>query len=169
MERRQGLLKRLASAPLSRGEVFLGKWLGRLALGLIQIAFALVAGRVLFRMDWGPDLPMVLLIMLGWAGFCSSFGILLGSLARTEGQAIGLGVLAGNLFAALGGCWWPVEIAPAWMQALARLTPAGWTMHALHQLASFQAGPVAALGDLGRLLLLGAIVGWMAARQFKFD
>jgi len=162
-------LKRLASAPLSRGEVFLGKWLGRLTLGLIQIVFALVAGRVLFHMDWGPDLPLVLLVMLGWAGFCSSFGILLGSLARTEGQAIGLGVLAGNLFAALGGCWWPVEIAPAWMQTLAKATPAGWTMHALHQLASFQAGPAAALNDLLLLVLLGAVVAGIAARQFKFD
>jgi hypothetical protein len=169
VERRQGLLKRLASAPLARGEVFLGKWLGRLTLGLIQIAFAMVAGRVLFRMDWGPDLPCVLLVMLAWAGFCSSFGILLGSLARTEGQAIGVGVLAGNLLAALGGCWWPVEIAPAWMQALARATPGGWTMHALHQLTSFQAGPVAVLGDLGLLVLLGAAVAGIAARQFRFD
>ena len=96
-------------------------------------------------------------------------GILLGSLARTEGQAIGVGVLAGNLLAALGGCWWPVEIAPAWMQALARAPPGGWTMHALHQLTSFQAGPVAVLGDLGLLVLLGAAVAGIAARQFRFD
>ena len=42
---------------------------------------------------------------------------------RTEGQAVGIGVLATNVLAALGGCWWPIEITPAWMQTLA-LVPA---------------------------------------------
>ncbi len=169
VERQQGLLKRLASAPMSRGEVFAGKWLGRLALGMVQIVFALIAGGVLFHMNWGPDVPFVLLVLTAWGAFCASFGIVLGSVARTEGQAIGLGVLVSNVFAALGGCWWPMEIAPAWMQAVARALPTGWTMHALHQLASFRAGPTAALGDLVLLLLAAAVMAWIGVRRFRFD
>ena len=38
----------------------LGKWGGRMALGLVQIVFAMIAGMLLFRIDWGGSLPMVL-------------------------------------------------------------------------------------------------------------
>ena len=38
VERRQGILRRLASSPMSRGAVVLGKWGARVTLGFIQIA-----------------------------------------------------------------------------------------------------------------------------------
>lgn len=109
-ERDKGLLRRLASAPISRGEVVAGKWGGRMALGALQIVAALAIGTVLFDMDWGPDFAAVLLVLVAWAGFCASAGLWLGRIARTQGQASGLGVLAANGLAALGGCWWPIEI-----------------------------------------------------------
>ena len=76
VERRQGLLKRLASTPISRGELFAGKWAGRLVLGVAQIVFAMIAGSVLFGMNWGPGLPMILLVLLAFGALCASFGIL---------------------------------------------------------------------------------------------
>lgn len=169
IEREQGLLRRLASAPLSRGEIVLGKWGARMALGLVQIAFALVLGRFLFRVDWGPDIPMVALVLLGWASLCASLALLLGSLARTPGQAIGIGVLASNVLAALGGCWWPIEITPRWMQSLAMFLPTGWTMDALHRLVIFQHGALSALPHVTALVLAALATGWAAARAFRFQ
>ena len=168
-ERDQGLLKRMASTPLSRGEVFTGKWLGRLAVGFVQIVFAMIAAKILFRMTWGPNWPMVMLVLLAWAAVCASLGMGLGTLARTDGQAIGLGVLASNVLAALGGCWWPVEITPPWMQTVAHALPTGWAMNALHQLISFQAGPTTVWPNLAALLALALVAGFLGARRFRFE
>src|SRR5207249_3250229 len=55
IERRRGILRRLASSPISRGAVVLRKWGARMVLGLIQIAFATIAGSVLFHIRWGVD------------------------------------------------------------------------------------------------------------------
>ena len=99
---------------------------------------------------------MVGVVLLGWAAFCASLGLLLGVLARTEGQAVGLGVLFANGLAALGGCWWPIEVTSPGMQALAGWLPTGWAMDAMHQLISYRAGPASAVGGL--LLLLAAAV-----------
>ena len=94
--------------------------------------------------------------------------IVSGNLARTEGQSIGLGVFAANLLAALGGCWWPIEVTPRWAQSLAMVLPTGWTMAALHRLMSFQAGAAAALPH-GILLAVAALaVGWIAIRTFRY-
>lgn len=168
-ERSQGLLRRLASAPMSRGDVVAGKWLARLALASLQIGSAVAVGTFVFHMQWGPDFGMILLVLAVWAGFCASAGLALGNLARTDRQAAGFGVLATNALAALGGCWWPIEITPPWMQTLQKLLPTGWTMDALHKLISFQAGAVSALADVTALIVATVIIAALAARRFRFQ
>lgn len=168
-ERTQGLLRRLASAPISRAEVLAGKWQGRMVLAAIQVTVALAFGTFLFRMDWGPDIAMVILVLAAWAGFCASAGLWLGTVSKTEAQAGGLGVLAANLLAALGGCWWPIEITPGWMQALQKAIPTGWTMDALHKLISFQAGAMSVLPNVLLLVAAAIVFGVLAARRFRYE
>ncbi len=168
-ERTKGLLRRLASAPISRGEVIAGKWEGRMVLAAIQVTTALLFGTFLFSMDWGPNLAAIILVLIAWAGFCASAGLWLGTVARTEAQAAGLGVLAANLLAALGGCWWPIEITPEWMQLIQKLIPTGWTMDAMHKLISFQADPMTVLPNVLILLAAAVVFGVLAARRFQYQ
>ena len=169
IERKQGLLRRLASAPISRSEIVSGKWLGRMALAALQIGVAIAIGTVAFSMHWGPDLAMVIVVLAAWAAFCASAGLLLGSLAGTEGQAVGLGVLLANLLAALGGCWWPIEITPEWMQFVQKLLPTGWTMDALHKLISFQSGALSAAPHVAALLVGTLVVTLLAINRFRYE
>jgi ABC-2 type transport system permease protein len=168
-ERREGLLRRLAMTPMRRSAIVLGKWIGRMAMGLVQIGFALLAGTLLFGMRWGPDWPMVLLVLFAYAGLNASLGLLLGSAARSEGQAVGIGVLSSNVLAALGGCWWPIEVTPAWMQKISLALPTGWAMDALHKLISFEAGPASVVPHLLVLPLAALAAGWAAVRFFRFE
>ena len=120
-------------------------------------------------MQWGPDLGMIVLVLAAWAAFCASAGLALGNLARTDRQAAGFGVLATNVLAALGGCWWPIEITPPWMQTLQKALPTGWTMDALHKLISFEAGAGSALADVTALIVATVLVAALAARRFRFQ
>jgi len=169
VEREHGLLRRLASAPISRAALVLGKWLARVALALVQLAFAMVLGSVLFRVDWGQSVPMVFAVLVAWAAFNASFALLLGSAARTTAQATGIGVLASLALAALGGCWWPIEITPKWMQSLALALPTGWTMDALHQLVSFGYAPGTAAPHVAALAAAALAAGWGAAKIFRYQ
>lgn len=168
-DRRLGVMRRLAATPISREAIVLGKWLGRLLLALVQIVFAMIAGSLLFGMRWGADLPMVLLVLLSWGGFCASLALLLGNLIETESQAIGVGVLTSNLLAALGGCWWPIEVTPTWMQSLSRFLPTGWAMDAMHRLISFQSGAPSAVPHVLALTAASLVVGYIAAHRFRFE
>jgi ABC-type multidrug transport system permease subunit len=168
-ERTQGLLRRLASTPISKAEVIAGKWDGRMVLAAVQISFALIVGTFLFSMDWGPNLGMVMLVLVAWGGFCASAGLWLGTVANTPAQAGGLGVLAANGLAALGGCWWPIEVAPAWMQFVQKFLPTGWTMDALHKLISFQADASSVIPNIAMLLAAAAVFGGLAVRRFRYE
>jgi ABC-type Na+ efflux pump permease subunit len=169
IERRQGLLRRLAYTPIDRGAVVLGKWAGKFTLGIVQIAFAMVSGTLLFRMQWGPNLPVVILLMVAYGGLMASIGLLLGSVARTEGQASAIGVVASNVLAALGGCWWPIEVTPPWMQKLQLILPTGWAMDALHKLISFEASPWSVLPHIAVIAAAATAVLLMVIRIFRFQ
>jgi len=169
IERREGQLRRLASTPIRRSDIVLGKWAGRLGLGLVQIAVAMVAGALFFKISWGQSFPMVCVVMLAWASLAASLSLVLGTLARTDGQAIAVGVLASNVLAALGGCWWPIEVTPPWMQKLALCLPTGWTMDALHKLVSFGEGWASAVPHVVVLSAAAIASGWLAAKLFRFQ
>ena len=168
VERRQGLLRRLASSPIPRAAIVLGKWGGKMVLATVQVCFAMLVGTALFRMDWGGTFPMVAVVLFSWAAFSASLAMLLGSLARTEAQAAGIGVVFSMGLAALGGCWWPVEITADWMQRLALFLPTGWAMDAMHQLVSFGAGASAAVPHVLGLAAASLLIGILAARSFRF-
>lgn len=169
VDRNQGLLRRLASAPVSRGAVVLGKWGARLVLGMVQIGFAMLAGTLFFGVDWGGHLAAVFLVLGVYAALAACLALLAGNLARSEGQAIAAGVIASNVLAALGGCWWPIEITPAWAQKLALFLPTGWAMDALHKLVSFGQGPAAVLPHVAVMAAAALLVGWLVARTFRFE
>lgn len=169
LEREQGILRRLASSPMSRSAVMLGKWGARMLLGLIQIVFALATGSLLFGVRWGSNLPMVVLVLAALGGFAAATGMLVGNFSRTRGQAVAIGSITANVLAAIGGCWWPAEVTPPWMQTLARYTPAGLAMDALHRLVNFGSPALTVLPHLLAFTSAAAIAGWIVARTFRFE
>ncbi|HYL37216.1 MAG TPA: ABC transporter permease [Bryobacteraceae bacterium] len=168
-ERRQGILRRLASAPISRGAVVLAKWGARMSLGFVQILFAMLTGTVLFKVHWGDHLGAILALLAAYAGMTAVFGLLLGNFARIEGQVVGMGVIVSNVLAALGGCWWPIEITPPWAQKIALVFPTGWAMDALHKLMSFGDSPAAVVPHVAAFLTVAVIAGWVLTRKFRFE
>ena len=168
-ERREGILLRLASTPMSRGGVVMGKWLARWTLGLIQIAFAMLAGTVLFKVDWGQNLAAVVAVLVAYGALAAVAGMLLGNFGKSEGQVIGLGVLASNLLAMAGGCWWPAEITPLWAQKASLTLPTGWAMNAMHKLMSFGDAPLSVLPHFLAMTLGALALGYVLARRFRFQ
>jgi ABC-type Na+ efflux pump permease subunit len=169
IERRSGILRRLASSPMSRGAVVLGKWGARMIIGCLQMAFAVLAGRILFHVSWGPNLGAVAAILLAYGALAAALAMLLGNAGRTEGQVIGLGVILSNVMAGLGGCWWPIEITPLWAQKMALFLPTGLTMNALHKLVNFGASPAAVAPHLAALAAAAALALYVLSRTFRFQ
>lgn len=168
LERRSGVLRRLASAPIGRGTVVLGKWAGKFALAVVQIAFALSIGHFVLGVDFGDEWPMLLATLGAYTALIASLGILLGNWARTEPQAVAIGVLSANVLAALGGCFWPIELTPGYMQQLAMFLPTGWMMDAMHKLMIFERAWSEALPHLLGMSLCAWLLGMLSARRFRF-
>ena len=165
-DRQKGVLLRMLFSPISKGEVFQAKLLGRWFMGLVQALILFVVGRILFKLDLG-SVPLSLLVIAVFALAMAALSVFIGSLCRKEDMIIGLAVLLANIFAALGGCWWPNEIVPQGVRTAAMISPAYWAMDALHKLRFFQGGLTDIVLHLGILLTLAVALGAVAARTFK--
>ena len=169
LERKTGVLRRLAAAPISRKELIFGKWLGKLMLATLQLIYGMVMGAVLFKIHWGEHWLMVFILLFAWSAACASFAVLMGSLATNEGQINGIPILVSMLLAALGGCWWPIEITPEWMQQLAMFLPTGWVMDALHKLMYFGGDLASVMNHQLALYGLALISLYFAFTKFNPD
>src|SRR5439155_5204878 len=133
-ERRQGTLKRLRVAPLSRSQILLGTLLPCFALSLAQGLFLLGMGKLIFGMSWGAEplwlLPVVFTTSLAAMGMA----LLVASVARTETQVAIYGTLLVLVLAGMSGCLMPRELMPEQMKAISRITPHAWALDAYTQL-----------------------------------
>lgn len=166
-ERRNGVIKRLMVFPVTHFEIVTGKIYGLMLLGVVQIVFFLAVGKFLLHVDLGANLPAVTLTLILFAWVAGSLGVLVGSLIAAPDRVNGICVLASLLMAAMGGCWWPLEIGPPIMKTIALCTPTGWALEALHQLISFGSGFGAVLVSLAVLVAFGTAANLLAAKFFR--
>lgn len=139
-ERRKGLLARLGTAPVSRTELILGKLAGRGLIAAVQTSIFLLMGATFFRVDWSHS-PLGLAVVLLAIILCASaFGLLGGTLFKSPEAAAGVGVVLSLVMSALGGCWWPAELMPRWIQTASHIFPTAWAVEGLHQIISWKGG-----------------------------
>ncbi len=169
IEKQEGMLRRQSALPISRGQIFAGKLLGRFLIAALQTTVLILAGRFLFGVLFGNS-PLALLLLL--ATYClavAGLSTLLGSLLSTPEQAESVGWILSMLLAALGGCWWSSELMPKWLWTAAHMLPTAWAMDGFHALISFGYGlegvwlPVLVLTGFG---IATAVLG---ARVLRYD
>jgi ABC-2 type transport system permease protein len=167
-ERKNGLLRRLGAAPLSRAEILGGKLLGRIAVGAVQVGVFLAIGLAVFRIDWGSS-PLGLAALLGCFIVCAAaIGFLAGTLFSSADAAAGTGVVLTLLMSALGGCWWPSEVMPGWLRTAGHAFPTAWAMDGLHQIISWGGSFEDVALPCAVLLAYALGAGAIAARRLRF-
>jgi len=133
-ERLGGTLRRPLITPTRPIAIILGKVAGRLTLGLLQMAILIGLGSSVFGVNWGRSPVALVLVVLAFALAAVALGKFLGALARTRQQAIQMTILCSMLLAALGGAWFPIEMAPDAFRAVASVLPTTWAMSGFNAL-----------------------------------
>jgi ABC-type Na+ efflux pump permease subunit len=159
-ERRQGTMLRLRAAPLSRGQILLGKLIPCYALSLFQGFFLLAAGKAAFGMSWGA-VPYWLVAVVAATSFAAmGLALFVASIARTETQVAIYGTLLVLVLAGVSGCLMPRDLMPEEMKRWSLVTPHAWALDAYAQLLL---NPAPELGLVAQacLVLVGFGAGYL--------
>jgi ABC-2 type transport system permease protein len=167
-DRKRRVLARILYSSASFAELFSGKFLGRVLMGLLQSAILITAGKLFFHLNLGNIwLSSLNILVFTLAMACLS--IFIGSVLKKEELIVGVSVLMANMFAGLGGCWWPIEIVPSAARTLGMVSPAYWAMDTFHQVIFFGKGIAAVWPNLLVLLSFTAVFMILALRFFKVE
>ena len=164
-DRRYGVLRFLATTPLGRNGLIMGKCIAVLVVVAIQFTLVAALG---YGLGWRPDAIAVsrsIITMLMGAGAFTALGLLIAGTVRAE-ATLAIVNIAWVILAGAGGVVFPLKSFPDWYAGIV-----AWS-------------PSAALGDALRgnfiqhqwladphwvLIVWTVVIGFVASRKFKWS
>jgi len=164
----RGSMEQLFASPVGRLEIVLGKLLPYLVLGILELQLVVAFGAVAF------DLPIrgngLLLFAFGAMFLVGMLGqgLLVSVVARNQLVATQAGALSALLPSLLlSGMVFPIENMPAVLQALSRVVPARYLVHALRGILLKGNGLDVLWPDLLAMAVFALCILGLATARFK--
>ena len=168
-ERQQGTLRRLLTTPSRKATFLLGTITGQVAMALVQMSLLVGFGILVMKLNWGREPLALFVILLASALAAAAFGTTMGTFIKTEGQASGLSIMFGMVFALMGGCWYPLELFPAAIQNAVKVLPTTWAMQGLLDLVLRGGGLMDILPEAGVLLGFAVVFFTVGVLRFRYE
>jgi ABC-2 type transport system permease protein len=161
--RQKGILRKLSTTPITRGDWLVASILYQLILSVISTAAILLVSYAVFDVRLEIDLWLPLIVVVEVIAF-TGIGMLLTPFAKEaeSASAVGNAFLFPMMF--LSGTFFPVEMMPTFLQSFAKLLPLYYVNEALRAAMIFADVP-ATLRNTGVTAIFAAVV--FVAGTFK--
>ena len=168
-ERKTHSLRRMLTTATKRVHILLGHLLAIFIMIFAQFLVLIVFGQFVLKIDYLRD-PLATGIVAFTAALCiAALGLLIGTLAKSEEQAVIFALIPMFVFAGLGGAWVPLEVTGSTFQAIGHVSPVAWAMDGFKNVSVRGLGlnsvllPAAAL--VGYALLFFGVAAWRFQRS----
>ncbi|MFS1513334.1 ABC transporter permease [Chengkuizengella sp. SCS-71B] len=162
-DRANQTMMRIYAAPIQRYEIVLGHFLGSFLIGSLQVIFLLMFTKYIVGFEYGVSFGKLLLILLFF--MLASMGIAT-AIASTVNNIKILSNITPLIVVPtcmIGGCFWPIEIMPDFMQKLANIVPQKWTIEAVEKMAMGQSLSDVSMHFLVLFLFAVILIGFGSA------
>jgi ABC-type multidrug transport system permease subunit len=133
-ERDWGTFDRLRAMPTTAATILVGKLISRFVVGMIQMVALFTVGWLAFGISLGPQPWALALPTAGIVFAGTAFGLIVAAVATSREAVLPVGSIVIVTMAAVGGCWWPIDLEPRWMRTVALAFPTTWAMDAFNDL-----------------------------------
>jgi ABC-2 type transport system permease protein len=158
-ERWEGTIEYTFMAPLSRPVHLVGMGLFAIGYGVVRAAIVFTVIAAFFGLSM-PDANFVAALLVLAVASISFIGIgmmaaVLPLISPEKGTQIGF--VGQGILLVISGVYYPVEVLPGWMQALATVSPATYALDGIRD-AILEGDGITAMGDeLWPLAVIGAV------------
>ncbi len=169
IERKNRCLQRMLSTPISKAEVIIGHGLALFLIIFLQELILVVAGQLIFKVNYFHTPMATLLIMLALAFWVAGMGMFIGAVARKEEEVIVWSLVAMFLFSSLGGAWFPLEGVSSTFYTIGHVSPAAWAMDGFQNVVIRHLGLGSALLPALMLFAYGLLFLALAVWRLRAD
>jgi ABC-2 type transport system permease protein len=169
LERKSRSLQRLLTTAISRVEIVVGHYLTMFVMIFLQLALLVGFGQLALGLDYLREPVATLLLAVTMSLWTASLGLLIGTLAKTEEQAIIFSMIPMFILSGMGGAWMPLEVTGKAFQTAGHLLPTAWAMDGIQNILVRGLGLESALLPAGIMTAYGIVLFALAAWRFKFE
>ncbi|MCC6257013.1 MAG: ABC transporter permease, partial [Chitinophagaceae bacterium] len=154
-EKGEGAALRLNTMPSPYLLLVNGKIIVYVVVCTIQFYLMMLVGLVFLpmlglpRLDMGSHYLSTLMLVLATSFAATGYGVMVGTLSKTEHQGAIMGSLSIILLSALGGIWVPSYVMPGVMRTISSYSPLNWSLTGFYELFLRGGG----LGKVGHEIL----------------
>ncbi|MCJ7525965.1 MAG: ABC transporter permease [Candidatus Aminicenantes bacterium] len=124
-ERADGKIRRMMFSPLTTRELIAARIFSGWLMGVLICLTAMAVGTLIFSIDWGNSLLVLILVVVS-CFWCAAFFAMLNAFFKNKNQAGAFAAPIILVFAAFGGSMLPLEQIPQGMRWLAKFTVNNW-------------------------------------------
>lgn len=169
-EKQEGTGFRLNTVPSSYLTLISGKVFVFVTICILQFFSMMLVGIYLLPyvgldpLDLGGNILGVTLLAISTAFAATGFGVLVGTLAKSQQQGAIMGSLLVLLLSAFGGVWVPTYVMPDMMRSISAFSPMNWSLSGFYELFLKGAATTEILGNCLKLMLFFFIMIGLALR-----
>ncbi len=167
--RQSKLMRRLQLSPVKTPTIVAARVFVTIAIALVQMAIFLGLGKLAFGLQldgsWWMAIPLV---VVGTLCFMA-VGLLAGAIAKTTEGAVNMANFFVLPMAFLSGSFFPLDVAPDWLQTVAKALPLYHLNQGMLDVMVRGEGVLAALPAIGILAAFTVVVCLLAAKLFRWE
>jgi len=122
---KSGITKRILVAPISKFAFIMSAVLFRTFIGVFQALLILIVGKLLFNVSYLTSSIWLYVVIFLFSISMAALSIVFATFFSNEEKLSRFAIMITLPLAALGGCWWPLEIMPQFWQKIALFLPTG--------------------------------------------
>jgi ABC-2 type transport system permease protein len=122
---KSGITKRILVSPVSKLSFIISAVLFRTFIGVFQALIILIVGRLFFNVSYLTSSVWLYVVIFLFSISMAALSIVFATVFSDEEKLSRFAIMVTLPLAALGGCWWPLEIMPDFWQKIAKFLPTG--------------------------------------------
>jgi ABC-type multidrug transport system permease subunit len=166
-EREQGTLEQLMVSPVGRLGLMLGKLAPYAALAMCEMVAVLVLGRIVFDVHVAGSVPLLLVLSLPFVAAALSLGLLISTIAQSQGQALQMTILITLPSLVMSGFIFPRETMPGPLYLITFVLPVTFFLEIIRGIVVRGAGISDLWPNLIALLIITVVLLTLATARFR--
>lgn len=122
LEKENQTFQRMISCGVETSHIIIGKFLGILFTGFLQLTFIILFTKIFFKVQWGSSILGIIWISITSVFCMSGFSMLIASIAKDRQSADNINNIGINIMSLLGGSFFPIYSMPFVIKIFSQFT-----------------------------------------------
>ncbi|HUS86375.1 MAG TPA: ABC transporter permease [Bacteroidales bacterium] len=166
-EKEMGTIEQLNVTPIRKYQFIIAKLVPFLVIGLVDLAFGLLLGKILFDIPFAGSLGLLFFFAVLYLIAVLGLALFLSTLSSTQQQYLFVVFFILLIFILMSGIFTPAESMPLWAQKFNLVNPAAYFMRVIRMIMLKGSGFIDILPDIRGLAIIALTTVSLAIWRYR--